>query len=217
MKRKLSNKIFLLAAIVLLFGALQSCGGNAGLVKIEYSDGYFIDKKNGIKYQNAHVAYEPVSVGEEYAAYGNIILHKLPGSDPLQWMTEQYDGIGSVFYSEDVTLPPIEDFDAVKVHVCVSNIQTIGIAAIDDGEIISQMISLLGSGEQREAGPARESFYLKFASDTYPFLYYNLMYVKAENGGNFLYDRGTKRCVEIGSLIDKYLPDGIAEDAFLSE
>ena len=46
---------------------------------------------------------------------------------------------------------------------------------------------------------------MKFHSDKYnPYIYYNLTYGKFESG-EFLYDRNTKRCVEITGLLDDYI------------
>lgn len=200
----------LLCVIVAAALALCSC---SGLINLTYKDGWYTDSVNGIKYLNASVSYEPVSVGKEYARFNKTVLYEIPGSDPKKWMTEAFEGIGSVFYAEGVKLPSLSEFGAKEIHVCVSEINTVGIALIDDKAVIAAVIDSIENGENTEPGDISESYYLKIASDAYPFLYYNLIYAKAADGSRFLYDRGTKHTVEVGALLDKYLPENKPDGA----
>jgi hypothetical protein len=199
--QQLKKFLYLLTAVLIL---LTSC---SNVVRITYKDGLYIDAANDIKYRNASVSYEPVSIGDEYARFGKTTLYTIPGTEPTEWLTEKYEGIGSVFYADNVTLPSLPEFGTVKIHVCVSGLKTISIATIDDAAVISALIDALENGEQTEAKNPTESYYLKAASDSYPFLYYNIIYIKSADGQCYLYDRGTKRCVAAGTLLDKYLPD----------
>lgn len=204
-------KIKIISAILLFTLLLTAC---SKLVEIKYKDGLYIDSANGINYINASVSYEPVSVGAEYAKFDKTTLYEIKNADPKQWLTEAYEGIGSIFYSDTLTLPEIGEFGTDIIHICTSEILTMSIGDIEDADALSTLIAFLADGEQTEAPTDAERFYLKCGSSAYPFLYYNLMFIKSGDGNRYLYDRGTKRCVEVGNVIDAWLPD---DEALIGE
>jgi hypothetical protein len=83
----------------------------------------------------------------------------------------------------------------------------VGIATIDDADVIAKVVDAIENGEQTEVKNSSDSYYLKVVSDSYPFLYYNLIFIKSSDGERYLYDRGTKHTVAVGTLLDKYLPN----------
>lgn len=194
---------FLLLLLLCVSLCFTSCDN---LIRVTYKDGYYVDTVNNIKYFNASVSYEPVSVGAEYAKYNDIVLYKIAGADPTQWMTEAYEGIGSIFYAEDVALPTLSEMNPIAVYVCGSETKTISLSTVEDADVIAQLCSLIENGEQTEAGSYKNSYYLKFSSEAYPFLYYSVVYIIGDNGGRYAYDRGTKKCVDIGYLLETYFP-----------
>lgn len=176
------------------------------MVKITYSDGKYIDKAGGVTYLSAGVSYEPVSVGEEYAEYNKTVLYRIGFLNPKEWLTEKYEGIGSIYYSEDLKLPEFGEFEAVKILICAVDVITISINTVEDKADINAVAELYLNGEQTELPiDGRNSYHLKFASDKYPGIYYNILYVEGRDGRNFLFDRDTKRCVEAGKALEKYL------------
>ncbi len=180
---------------------LTSC---SQLIRITYKDGKYIDSANNIKYENASVSYEPVSEGTEYARYNKTVLYTIPGAEPTEWLAEKYEGIGSVFYSEKAFLPALSEFEAVKISIFVSGFNNLAVASIDDAEVIAELTDIIAAGEQIEAKNTDDSYSLKIASDKYPFIYYNLVYIISSDGERYVYDRGTKRTVAVGNLLDKY-------------
>ncbi|MHB1151175.1 MAG: hypothetical protein ACYCWE_01940 [Eubacteriales bacterium] len=180
---------------------LTSC---SQLVRITYKDGKYIDSAHNIRYENASVSYEPVSEGTEYARYNKTVLYTIPGAEPTEWLAEKYEGIGSVFYSEDAVLPALSEFEAVKILIYVSGFNNLAVASINDAEVIAELTDIIASGEQTEAKNTDDSYSLKIASDKYPFLYYNLVYIISSDGERYVYDRGTKQTVAVGTLLDKY-------------
>jgi len=174
-------------------------------VKITYKDGKYIDRAGGVTYLAAGVCYEPVSVGDEYAVYGKTVLYEINGLDPKEWMTEKYDGIGSIYYSEEINLPAFEEFEPNKIYACEVDYIIVRIAEVTDLIDVNAVTDLYLNGEQTELPiDGTHSYHLKFSSEKYPGIYYNLLYVIAD-GGNYLYDRDTKRCVEIGGVLEKYI------------
>lgn len=195
LKKTLLPLLFITAVI------LTSC---SQLVRIIYKDGKYIDSVNNIKYENASVSYEPVSEGTEYARYNKTVLYTIPGAEPTEWLAEKYEGIGSVFYSEDAALPALSEFEAAKILIFVSGFNNLAVASVDDAEVIAKLTDILANGEQTEAKNTENSYSLKIASDKYPFIYYNLVYIISSDSERYVYDRGTKRTVAVGTLIDKY-------------
>lgn len=188
---------------VLLSAALilTSC---SRLVQFRFKDGMYIDTKTGTRYYNASVSYEPVSQGDEYAQFNKTTLYMLPGTEPEKWLAEKYEGIGSVFYAEDVELPSLSEFEASKILIFVSGYNSLPLASVDDPEVISVLIDILENGDQTEAKNTVNSYSLKLMSDKYPFICYNLIYIMGSDGQRYVYDRGTKRTVSAGTLLDQY-------------
>jgi len=191
----------------LLTAALITMSACSSLVRIEYKDNYFVDSAHNIQYDMASVSYEPVSVGAEYAQCGKTLLYEIPGADPTQWLTEAYEGIGSVFYSTEIALPTLAEMKPNNVQICVTNVKTISIGSITEQADIDAVVDALTNGESVMMPPNGTSFDLKFLSETYPFLQYSVVYIKCADGGRYLYDRGARKTVKAGDLLERYLPD----------
>lgn len=202
--------------IKLLFGllacllALASC---ANSIEYDKSTNVYADKKTGVSYTDAPSCYEPREIGKKYAAwrneYATVDFYTVEGADPLLWLTEEG---GTVFYDRDhVTLPELDEMECSEVLVCVEGTVLYAVADITAAEHISSLVALWETGESIDY-PATEptrNYKLKFVSEKYPFLYYNLVYVEYSDGA-YLYCRDTGRCVPAGEIIADYL-DGKLE------
>ena len=195
------TKTALLSVLLLCALIFSSC---SGIVKMKYEEEYLLDSKNGIRYLKASVSYEPVSTGEQYAKADGVELYTIPGANVTEWLSEKFKGVGAVYYSENVHLPTIAEFNPTRAIICSGSEKLIGIAAIDDADVIREMCRLLDEGENAEITYIADSYPLKFVSADYPFLYYNVMYTATEDGGRYLYDRGTHKTVDIGNLLKPY-------------
>ena len=192
--------LFVLAALLLV-----SCA--SGNVRLTYEDGKLVNKSKRLSYTPAPLNYEPASVGEEYAVYGKMEtpLYEIVGLDPKDWLTEANTGsTTTVFYGSSVTLPSLREMDPDEVFVCINETITYAMSTVRDKEAIDTMIDLFENGEQTD-WPLTDSvriYELKFHSaENWPYIYYNLTFGEFPEG-KFLYDRQTKRCVEIGELLD---------------
>ena len=204
MFKHIKSFILILLAILLLV----SC--SSSLVTLKYEDKHMINKRLGLSYVAAPLNYQPVSVGEAYAYYekADLTLYEIQGLDPEEWLTEEYTGASTtIFYSEDITLPTLKELGANKIFVCLEGEVIYSLATVDDVQLINDVIDLFENGEATE-WPLIDSiqrYELKFYSeDDYPHIYYNLSYGEFTEG-KFLYDRSTKRCVEIGDILDEYI------------
>ena len=195
------KKIALFCFITLTALLFTSC---SPLIKITYDDGRYIDKSNGITYYAAGVSYEPQAVGSKYAKYKKTVLHEINGLDPKLWLTESYEGIGSIFYSSEITLPSLLEFEADSFAICLVGETIQSLKVSDDPADISAILDAVANGENVELPQSAESYHLKFTSAKYPCIFYDLLYVQNADGKGYVFDRDTKRCVEIGDVVSKY-------------
>ena len=195
----------ILAAVFSVLFLLVSCSSSP--IRLTYEDGRLVHSGKKLSYQAAPLNYEPVAIGEEYAVYGkaNFPLYEIVGLDPKEWLTEANTGsTTTVFYGSSVTLPTLREMDPDEVFVCVNGAITYALSTVRDKEAIDAMIGLFENGEQAD-WPLTDSvriYELKFHSaENWPYIYYNLTFGEFPEG-KFLYDRQTKRCVEIGEILD---------------
>ena len=198
------RKIAALLAAVVTLAALTSC---TSLVRLVYKDGKYVDARNGVSYLSAPVCFEPESVGEEYAQYDKTVLYTVGKLDPKMYLTEAYEGIGSIYYSDKIELPTLETFGAVSAYICISDMITIQTGEITDKNDVQTLVSLFCEGEETTLpADGTMSYHIKFVSEDYPSIFYDILYVEHDSQHNYLYDRSTKRCVDIGRAMKEYLP-----------
>jgi len=189
--------------------ALVLTGCSANLVNLEYKEGQMINKRLKLAYNAAPTNYEPVSVGDPYGYYKDMdmTLYEIAGLDPKEWLTQEYAGSATtIFYSDDQTLPTLTEMSPNKIHVCTGDTITYGVATVEDSYVVGQLVDLYMNGEAVEWPmlDSLDTYELKFVSTTHPHLYYNLTYYEYEEG-IYIYDRNSKRCVEIGDLLETWI------------
>lgn len=201
------------AALAAAMLSLASCSGPLRTLKPEGE--YLCDASRAINYYNAPVCYEPEAVGDPYASFTSgsteVTLYAIPGLDPELWLTEDYTGIGSLFVSSEITLPPLEEFGADTIHLCVQSKTVWEFATVTDRALVDEVIRTFTEGESVPYPSTTPSvdLRLKFSSPDYPSIYYNLIYVDYGDA-RYLYDRSTRRCVEIGDLLSAYIDGAIS-------
>ncbi len=192
-----------------VLAALVLTGCSANLVNLEYKEGQLINKRLKLAYNAAPTNYEPVSVGNPYGYYKdmNMTLYEIAGLDPKEWLTQEYAGSATtIFYSDDQTLPTLTEMSPNKIHICTGETITYGVASVEDSAVVGQLVDLYMNGEAVEWPmlDSLDTYELKFVSVTHPHLYYNLTYYEYEEG-IYIYDRNSKRCVEIGDLLENWI------------
>lgn len=219
------KKTALLAAFILTALLLCSCALN-----LTEQDGKLVDKKNGITYLPAPICFEPVRTDEElYAKSKTLELYPITGLDTSEWISEPYDGIGGVWYSDKLTLPTLEEFEANRIYICVESTITTALGQVTEQSDVDAVVNAFMTGEKVSVPDSGKSYKLKFESEKYPGIYYNLLFIAKPMEGEqtialdpdnpdselktvpyyyydcFLYDRSTKTCVKIGNELEKYL------------
>lgn len=198
--KKIALFYFFTGMLLLMFVSCSS------LVKIIYDNGTYVDKANGITYYAAGVSYEPKAVGKEYAEYKKTVLYEIDGLDPKLWLTEAYEGIGSIYYSSEITLPTFLEFEPQSYLICQVSNTIENLKTVTNESDIESILDAYANGDDVEMPTSGESYHLKFTSEKYPGIYYDLVYVQNTDADDkcYLYDRNTKRCVEIGNVVSKY-------------
>ena len=92
------------------------------------------------------------------------------------------------------------------MYICVEQVITVSIGTVDDKTGIDAIVDSFVSGEPTTIIQSGSSYKLKFSSDKYPGLYYNLMYIEGDDGENYIYDRSTQTCVDVGDVLQTYMP-----------
>ena len=208
-QRILAAALGALTAAALLIG----CTGCSDTVQLRYKDGVFTSGR--LSYVPASGTYEPTAQGDEYAYYknGNITLYTIGKYDPTLWLTENYaGGATTVFHAPSITLPTLSELNAEKILVCTSDVTTVAVGEITDKELIDRLVQTFTEedGSEWPLVGATLEYDLKFYSSAWPQIYMNLIYGEFEEG-IFVYERATRRCVEIGDLLSGELhPDANA-------
>lgn len=214
MKRAIA---FFLAILLLCLSSCQS-----GTVKLEFNEEGLLEGPDGAVYDFVSIGYEPTSQGEKYGVCEYKLteeLYRIGELDPEEWLTTEYAGAATtIYYSADITLPTLSELSPDLCHICETGDEVASIYTLGGGhqpeaerEAMEKIIEML-SDESVEASlwprmNATGYLDLKFYSEDWPAIYYNLDYAR-EGDQNFVYDRVSRKCVEVGDLIERFLGDG---------
>ena len=201
--KKLSKRI-LCAALILCAVSLTACKDK---VKVDVHLTYdperdaLVEDNLGLDYRFASISYEPATITVPYADWEDVILYTVKGWDPKELLTEEFSGVGGLLYAADKPLPEFADMNCDEIFVCTSSATTVCLSTINDAEVVAEAVHQLTQGEVVDLPEdGQETYHLKFHSSDYEGLYYNVLFIMrgdGEEGDYFLYDRGTKRCVEV--------------------
>ena len=199
---RIIRRIIAALCVLAMLSPLAGCGD--GLVRLEYEDDRFVNRSEGLAYIAAPMSYEPTSVEEAYAycKSADLTLYAIGDADVTLFLTTENMGeLTTVFYSETVTLPALAEFGANVIHVCVSDYYTFEVLRIEDAALVERVVTLFETGAEASLpeGASDLHYDMKFASPDWPQFYINLNYYEFQSG-NYLYNRGTRRCVEVGDL-----------------
>lgn len=209
-KQKMQKAAALLTLICCLF--MTSCG----TVKFEYKDGMLVNTKDKSTYNALPTGFEPCGVGKAVGEYGAFTLYTVltPSGDEMPtdvWLTEQYSGNATTVYlSSKENVPSFRKIQFDKCYVCIEDENVMAVAEIDGKENIDAIISSLDTSS-RALWPRTDivtSYSLKLHSESLAPIFYSLVYCVCESG-NYLYDRASGVCVDVGGLLEDAVP-GIA-------
>lgn len=208
MKQFLIRSLAWLAALVLLTSAMTACS-RLHKVSFDKDENLYTDGRTGIRYTDAPGCYEPIAIGKEYAKWSynrksGVTFYEVGGMDPAKWLCEEGK---TVFYAEGEKLPTLTEMAPDKVHLCIEEASTMVLTTVTDAEDIAALIDAWLNGEEIAYTGMEPSVNLrvKFESQTYPGIYYSLIYLEYGNGTKVLYDRSSARCVVVGDVLLEYV------------
>ena len=195
-----------LVAVILLAVFLKSY---TGVIHLSSNDNgvTFTDKLSGVTYELAPMCYEPIAIWSDktYAKYGDMIFYTVRDAEPKEYICSKYSGAYDLYYSSDITLPSLEEFEASHTRVCKQGVIAINTHSIEEKtvDIVSYFLSA-ETVDHTEITNVRTTLYLKLMSEKYDFMYYNITYYRTQSGQSYLFDRTTGRCVSLG---DRFVED----------
>lgn len=212
------RKTIAATALALTF-TLTACSST---IPLKAEGGLYHDAENGVAYAIAPMCYEPQAVGDAYASFKSgsieVVLYEVDGLDPTDYLTEEYSGASSMFVASDITLPDLHGFAPDTIHMCVQSNSVWEFSTVTDQAEIDEVVRVFMEGESvpYPATTPNADLRFKFSSAAYPGLYYNLVYVDYGDA-RYLYDRESRRCVEIGDLLREYIDGKIITETTAAE
>lgn len=207
MKKNILRAVALSLCGVMLAASLVSC--RLHKVKFDSVNNRYTDGRTDISYIDAPGCYEPVAIGKEYAklSFGgksSLKLYEIGGMDPAKWLCEEGK---TVFYAEGETLPTLTEMAPERVHLCIEEASTMVLSTITDSADIAALMDVWLNGEEVAYTGMEPTLNLrvKFESQSYPGLYYSLIYLEYGDGSKVLYDRYASRCVNAGDVLFEYV------------
>ncbi len=167
-----------MAGCIVLTALLSSCSP-----KLTYKDGVYYCSKNGVSYKLADFQYLPVTIGEKYAVLDEVgertELFTIQGVAPERWLTTES---GDLFYAATEKMPTLAEMDIDKILICKSgDAATISLVEITNRVNVGNITIAYNQGmniEYPHGEEVNESLILRFTSEKYNWLYYNLTYVE---------------------------------------
>ena len=202
------TKRYIIAFCTVLLTVTTLFCGCAKANKIQMTnDGKYVDKKNGIAYNEALYCYEPISVGEKaYGRLGSIDFYEIVGADPQKFLTSN----SVVFYADGETVPTLSE---MNISYATVDIDAKLNFSINDSNVLDAIKEAYINGQAvtRPSPTLPVSDYLinwsvKLADEDLG-MYYVLSYFEMSDGRKLLFNRFEKRCVEIGDVMQEYVSE----------
>lgn len=194
--------------------ACSSCNLFLHTVKYDKENNLYIDKSTGISYTDAPLCYEAGKIGDEYARWhsakdADIIISEIEGVDPRNYLTAD-DGI--VLYAEGQKMPTLDEMNVTEVLICAEDVYSVSLASMSDKADIAALIKSWENGEEVEyqALTPSKKYTVKFLSEDYPWLYYNLIFFQYSDGSSYLYCRDDGRCVKASAELVEFIGKNVS-------
>lgn len=198
--KRISAIIFIFALCVCFFA---SCSDEKAL---RVTGDRLVDKESNVNYVMCSPSLQAVSIKGEITSYNDTALYEVEGLPTDQYLSENYDGLNYLYRADSVEEPTLETFGAVSALVCIKGDTTLVNSVISDKNTVDQLTALLETGEQTVLPAYTDSsFDIKLVSESCPYLYYRISAIRSISGEVVLYDKGTRRCVSAGKLLDEYI------------
>lgn len=208
---KIVNRILPLSCALLALLLLCACGVT---IHEGLGDGDALDKSSGTAWYHASTCYEAVELEKKVGKLvvtdtQSLEIYKLPDMDADQWVATEDK---NVLYAEGTELPTLAEMDPVAMYVYLDGSAEQKLHTMEDPEKLASLVKAFSENESTiyPATTPYKTFRIRFASETYPGLYYVLTYVEYSSdyivndtnyGKYFLYDRFDQKFVPVGEEI----------------
>lgn len=209
----------ILAAILALTAVLAYCDGDKPkeVLKFTYSDGEYIDEKNGITYVAAPFCYQAqltTSKDYPYAASDRQTLYRVGYRDEddkvhLQmgelWLSTLLEEGAALYYNRDkVTIPDFTEFEGDVIFLCRpdgSLFSTTKIEGAEATELLEAFFTAEGSDYDTLYRSCELISNLKVSSSKYPWLYLNLWLYTDADGNYYLCESTTRKFLKTDAAV----------------
>ncbi len=213
--KNIRSLCFVLALIPVML-LLASCGSGATFKEAGGRD--VVDSASGKTWHHASACYEAVELGEsvgklQVTKKESYNLHQIKDMSPDAWLATE-DGF--VLYSHGTTLPTLQEMQATAMTIYADTESATKLHHITDAQSLAGIMTQY-IPDNTITYPSRtpiRSYSLKFASESYPGLYYCLTYIEYADdytlgdvnyGKYFLYNRSDKVFVPMDDSIHAIL------------
>ena len=194
------------ALLLLVFVALSAV--SCGAPKLVLEDGKIFDTKTDIYYTFAPNTYEAMAIANAiYAVWEQngveVAYHAIEGLSTNEYLVDEY---GYVICAEDKELPDLDGFEPTGALVCTNTEVAVSIGEIKEKSKLRALADLYMNGENVTfENTAVDTLSIKFTSEKYPHLYFNLSVMIEEDDSVYLWNRDSGRYVNVGDLLDQYI------------
>lgn len=205
MKKKIISLMCAVLALVMLLPALSGCGK-----RLVMQGSRLTDKQNKVSYTDVSGVYMAKAVSNDvYATFKlNGVkknFHTIEGLDPLEWLVSEY---GELFYSGSDVMPGLSGFQPNNILICTNADIPMSLEEITDQQLIDRIVEAFENGESENYpdNPDAIVYAVRFSSEKYKQFYYALKLVISDDGV-YLYSRYEGIYVNMGNLMNDYIPD----------
>lgn len=214
-KTNARNKVIITALVLtLLFGVLAVFEALPLSVKFVNKNGAYTDPSTG----KAYLPTDPFVYelcGEYYSdnVYGKMDgdnVYVIKDVEKTKWLIRKHgEDLFTLYYEENQTLPTLSELESDQILICIDGALVSVEAKVENTEDITSALEAIAKNERAERPTPVEVYNLRFVSDEFPWLYYCVKYIVAEDGGYFyLYDENVY--IKAGTVLDGYI-DSIEE------
>lgn len=200
---KFLRKISALLLLICIMLAAVACGP-----KLVLENGKILDSKTDVYYSFAPNTYEAMAIANAiYAVWEQndveVAYHAIEGLPTEEYLVDEY---GYVICAEGKELPDLDGFEPTGALVCTNTKVAVSIGEIKEKAKLRALADLYMNGENVTfENTAVETLAIKFTSDKYPHLYFNLSIMIEEDDSVYLWNRDSGRYVNVGDLLDQYI------------
>lgn len=214
--------LFVLGGLALLFGTmfLVEFISDKANEPVEFEEGEsveiaFVDPETGKKFTACSTSLGTLNRTELYGEFEGRRFYRVGLMDE-NWLVEGEELDGLIYVAEGQEVPDLASFNAIAAQIYVDGVdnwvgkflpsevyledsEALGDNYVDESRYTNLTVTSLVHGEDVgmvvNVDPSY-TYYIRLLSADYPWLYYEVSFLRDTNGINYLFDRGTGKTVK---------------------